>query len=299
MNDTRSHTDESASAIVATCDDEVPALEAIRQQAICNGVDDLELLGAQEVAKLEPHVRGVAALWSPGTGVLDSHGFMSALKRDLEAHGGGVVFECPVVSGRVRSQGIELHFEKHPSVLCDVVINAAGLFASQVAGSIAGLSADKVPTTHYAKGHYFTLQGASPFTHLVYPVPVPHGLGTHVTLDLAGRARFGPDVWVEAVDYGFDEERAASFYPSIRRYYPALEQGSLVPGYTGIEAETRPRGQSGRRLRAAGTGRAWSPRTGESVRHRVTRTHRFARACPGRDGAGVIRRGKRRFVFPR
>jgi L-2-hydroxyglutarate oxidase LhgO len=231
--------------IVATRDEEVAALDDILERARQNGVDDLEWLEQKDVARLEPDVRAVRGLLSPSTGIIDSHGLMSALRRDAEASGAQVVLASPVLGGRVLASGIELRIGgSEPSVaLCQTVINAAGLWAQRLARSLEGASPASIPGEYFAKGHYFTLSGRAPFSHLVYPVPVPGGLGTHVTLDLAGQARFGPDVsWVEDLDYGFDETRAAAFYESIRRYFPTLADGALSPGYTGIRPKLAPAG---------------------------------------------------------
>lgn len=223
--------------IVATREDEVATLEGILQHALASGVSDLEWVEAAAIRQLEPCVTAVRALFSPSTGIIDSHGLMSALRRDAEAAGAVVVVNSPVLGGRVTSGGIELAIGgSEPTVaVCRTVINAAGLHAQTIARSITGIPAASIPGQYFAKGHYFTLAGRSPFNHLVYPVPVPGGLGVHVTLDLAGQTRFGPDVsWLDSVDYAFDEARAASFYTAIRRYYPALADGALQPGYTGI-----------------------------------------------------------------
>jgi L-2-hydroxyglutarate oxidase LhgO len=159
------------------------------------------------------------------------------------AAGASVLLSSPVVSGRVRDDGVELAVggADPVTVLCRIVVNAGGLFAPQIARLIDGLPKASIPAEFYAKGHYFMLSGRSPFSHLVYPVPVPGGLGVHVTLDLAGRARLGPDVsWVDGVDYAFDAGRAPAFYAEVRRYFPGLADGSLEPGYTGIRPKLGP-----------------------------------------------------------
>jgi L-2-hydroxyglutarate oxidase LhgO len=229
--------------IVATRDEEIPALEKLKVQAEANDVRDLVWLSAAEVTALEPAVASVRGLWSPSTGIVDSHGFMSALRRDAMAAGASVLLSSPVMTGRVHDAGVELAVggADPVKVMCRHVVNAAGLFAPQIARLIDGLPRESIPTPFYAKGHYFMLSGRSPFSHLVYPVPVPGGLGVHVTLDLSGRARLGPDVsWVEGVDYAFDPGRAPAFYAEARRYFPALADGSLEPGYTGIRPKLGP-----------------------------------------------------------
>jgi L-2-hydroxyglutarate oxidase LhgO len=223
--------------IVATRDEEIPVLEKLSRQAAENGVHDLEWLDRNQVAELEPDIVAVRGLLSPSTGIVDSHAFMSALRRDALAAGAHVLCSTPVLRGAVTEGAIELALggSEPVTVRCNAVINSAGLYAPSVSRSIAGMPLAGIPAAHYAIGHYFVLSGRSPFRRLVYPVPVPGALGVHVTLDLAGRARFGPDVaWLDKVDYAFDERRAASFYEAVRAYYPALAEGSLEPGYTGI-----------------------------------------------------------------
>lgn len=223
--------------VVAARDEEIPALERIHAQARANGVNDLRLLDAAEVRALEPNVVAVRALLSPSTGIIDGHALMASFKRDAVAHGAHVVTSTPVLSGRITGSGFELELggAERATVGCRALVNAAGLRAPSVSRSITGLATAAIPSEHFAKGHYFVLAGKAPFRRLVYPIPVPGGLGVHVTLDLAGQARFGPDVsWVDGVDYAFDETRAGSFYDAIRTYYPALADGTLVPGYTGI-----------------------------------------------------------------
>jgi L-2-hydroxyglutarate oxidase LhgO len=229
--------------IVATRDEQIPTLEKLKAQAEANGVADLTWLDQADVRALEPAVVCVRGLLSPSTGIVDSHGLMQALRRDATNEGATVLLSTPVVGGRVRDDGIELSIggTDPTTVSCRTVVNAAGLWAQKIAASIEGIPKPSIPGSHFAKGHYFTLAGRSPFKRLVYPVPVPGGLGVHVTLDLAGKARFGPDVsWVETIDYAFDESRAASFYPAIRSYFPDLTDGSLEPGYTGIRPKLGP-----------------------------------------------------------
>jgi L-2-hydroxyglutarate oxidase LhgO len=223
--------------IVATRDEEIPALERLKARAEANGVHDLAWLDRGEVFALEPCVSAVRGLLSPSTGIIDSHAFMSSLRRDIEDGGSDVVLRTPVLGGRVLTRGIELTIGRAEPVtaLCKTVINAAGLRAQEVARSVVGVPVASIPEQHFSKGHYFVLSGRSPFRRLVYPLPVPGGLGVHVTLDLAKQARFGPDVsQVGGVDYTFDEQRSARFYEAIRSYFPTLADGSLQPGYTGI-----------------------------------------------------------------
>ncbi len=231
--------------IVATTEAEVVTLDGILGRAKQCGVDDLEWLDEADIARLEPSVRAVRGLFSSSTGIVDSHELMSALRRDAEVRGAQVVLDSPVLGGAVGANGIELRVGgAEPSLIrCVTAINAAGLRAQDVARSLDGLPEATIPGQYFAKGHYFTLAGKAPFSHLVYPVPVPGGLGVHVTLDLAGQARFGPDVaWVDGVTYAFDETRASGFYAAIRRYFPALPDGDLIPGYTGIRPKLSPPG---------------------------------------------------------
>jgi L-2-hydroxyglutarate oxidase LhgO len=232
--------------IVASRDEEVAALDGILQKAHGNGVKDLEWLDTRQIAALEPSVMAVRGLLSPSTGIIDSHELMSALRRDAEARGAHVVSSSPVQSGEVcEGGGFELRVggAEPFTARCRTLVNAAGLLAQNVARSLRGVPATSIPGQYFAKGHYFMLSGRSPFGRLVYPVPVPGGLGIHVTLDMSGQARFGPDVsWLDGVDYSFDETRAAAFYPAIRRYFPALRDGALSPGYTGIRPKLSPAG---------------------------------------------------------
>lgn len=233
--------------IVATRDEERPALASIARQAQVNGVADLRELRARDVAQLEPAVRAVAGLFSPSTGIVDSHALMQALRADLAAAGGHVLLRSPVASGRVVRDGIELAVAgPNPTRLsCRSLVNAAGLDAARVASAISGMPESAVPAAFYAKGHYFSLSGGHPFQHLVYPVPAPGGLGIHVTLDLAHQVRFGPDVcWVPEVDYAFDESRKAAFVTAIRSYFPDLDPERLVPSYTGVRPKLGPAGST-------------------------------------------------------
>ena len=233
--------------VVATSDAEVAALESYRARGEQCGVEGLSLLDAHEVRSIEPALRCVRALFSAETGIIDSHGFMGALRRDAEHSGATVVLAAPVLGARVAERGILLDVGGAApcTVRCRALINAAGAWAPAVARTIQGLPAGAIPQGHFAKGHYFTLASAAPFRHLVYPVAVDGGLGVHLTRDLAGRARFGPDVeWVSGVDYTFDEGRAPAFEAAIRRYWPALPDGALRPGYTGVRPKLAPAGSA-------------------------------------------------------
>jgi L-2-hydroxyglutarate oxidase LhgO len=231
--------------LVATREEEIPALARLRVQAEQNGVDDLTWLEAAELRALEPALAGVCALHSPSTGILNSDELMRALRRDAEAAGAQFALGTVVESGRVAEYGILLSTGGNgaSSLLASMVVNAAGPWAPSVARSIHGVPAAAIPTAYFAKGHYASLRGRAPFSRLVYPVPVPGGLGVHYTLDLAGQARFGPDVtWGDDVEYSFDESRVRAFYRTVRRYYPTLADGDLVPGYTGVRPKIVPAG---------------------------------------------------------
>ena len=231
--------------LVAVSEPELAKLEQLRKLAEANGVDDLVQLSAAEVHELEPEVVAVAGLLSPSTGILDSHSLMNALKADLTAANGVVALGARVTGGTIDDAGLTLEVAS-PSPLtlrCKTLVNAAGLRAPSVARTLRGLDPSLVPGEYFARGHYFTLSGASPFQRLVYPVPAPGALGIHVTLDLAGRVRFGPDIsWSSELSYTFDETRAATFYRAIRRYYPGLAEGALEPGYVGIRPKIAPEG---------------------------------------------------------
>ncbi|WP_135466262.1 NAD(P)/FAD-dependent oxidoreductase [Crenalkalicoccus roseus] len=231
--------------IVATSEEEAGRLASIRARAAANGVDDLRLLTREEAVAMEPALRCTAALLSPSTGIVDSHAFMLSLQGDAENAGAVFAFHAPVLSGRAGEAGIEITVggAEGMRLLCRTLVNSAGLHAPKLARAIAGMPAEKVPTPYYAKGNYFTLTGRCPFSRLIYPVPVPGGLGTHLTLDLAGQARFGPDVeWVDRIAYEVDPRRGESFYASIRRWWPELKDGALAPGYAGIRPKIVPPG---------------------------------------------------------
>ena len=223
--------------IVGVSADDEEKLQQIELKANANGVADLLWLTKKEMASREPSVRASLALLSPSTGIIDSHSLMLSLHADFENLGGTVACQNKVLSVVVEEDGFLISTEKEPQSLvrCKNLINAAGLWAPDVAHKTVGLESQYVPTQYLAKGHYFSYQGPSPFSQLIYPLPSDGGLGIHVTKDLAGAARFGPDVnWIDAIDYHFDESRKAGFVAAIRRYFPDLNPDKLVPGYTGI-----------------------------------------------------------------
>ncbi len=222
--------------IVATDPAETAALEQIGAQAAANGVA-LTSLSITEVAALEPALHVAAALHSSETGIVDSHALMLAYQGEAEAAGAMLAFHAPLLGGELLDQGVRLEVggEATMALECHILVNAAGLHAPALARSIRGIPSKSIPRGYFCKGSYYGLAGRAPFRRLIYPVPEPGGLGVHLTLDLGGQARFGPDVeWVEHEDYDVEPGRAAGFYAAIRRYWPALPDGALVPGYAGI-----------------------------------------------------------------
>ncbi|MFL6691346.1 MAG: NAD(P)/FAD-dependent oxidoreductase [Ramlibacter sp.] len=229
--------------LVATDDAGAAALPVIAARAAANGVPDLQLLGRAQALELEPAIHCVAAVLSPSTGIVDSHSFMLALQGDLEHAGGMVVFHARVDQLRSTAEGMLLRTTDGTELIAEQVVNSAGLEAPALAGRIDGLQPAHVPRAFFAKGNYFTLSGRAPCSRLVYPVPDPKaplaGLGVHLTLDMGGQAKFGPDVqWVESLDapgvWDVDPARAALFEAEIRAYWPGLPAGALQPGYVGV-----------------------------------------------------------------
>jgi L-2-hydroxyglutarate oxidase LhgO len=223
--------------IVATTEAERPTLAKYLHAARANGVLDLEELDQARLRELEPQVRCVCGLLSPSTGIIDTHAFMLSLQGDLEANNGFLALASPVLGGAVGADGLRLEVggTAPASVTARCVVNSAGLAATAVARSLTDFPRAHVPQEYFARGHYFVLNGRSPFRRLVYPVAEQGGLGVHVTLDLAGRARFGPDVqWIDGIDYTFDGSRKAQFIAAIRRYFPDLDAARVEQGYTGI-----------------------------------------------------------------
>ncbi len=224
--------------IVATSEQENPVLDDIRNKARVNGVDDLELLTGAEARALEPALSCIAALLSPSTGIVDSHGLMLALQGDAESAGAQCVFHTPLQSGSVRSSGgFDLQFGGADAMAlsCNVLVNASGLHAPSLARQIAGIPASSIPPEYLCKGNYFTMQGRAPFSRLIYPTPHHAGLGVHLSLDLGGQVKFGPDVeWIDQENYTVDPSRCEGFYEAVRSYWPGMPDASLQPGYAGI-----------------------------------------------------------------
>ena len=234
--------------IVAADDAERERLIGIAERAFANGVEDMRVLSAGEAQALEPNLSCTGALLSPSTGIVDSHALMLSYLGEAEDHGAALALNATVE--RIERNGELLSVlvgGNNPMRLdCSLVVNAAGLAATDIARRIEPMPKDLVPTTYYAKGNYYSLAGRSPFSRLIYPVPVPGGLGVHITLDLAGQARFGPDVeWIDRIDYTVDPRRADSFYAAVRRYWPGLKDGALTPAYAGIRPKIVPQGAPG------------------------------------------------------
>lgn len=232
--------------IVATNAEEEKALAAILERGKANGVEGLAAIPASEAVAMEPRLRCTAALFSPATGIIDTHGLMLALQGEAEDNGAVIAFRSPVMGGRLTDDGVMIAVGGgEPSCfLARTVVIAAGLGSCKVARA---LGMPGVPADYLCKGNYFTLTGSTPFRHLVYPVPVAAGLGVHFTLDMAGRGRFGPDVeWIETEDYVVNPARADSFYGAIRRYWPDLPDGALEPAYAGIRPKIQAPGEAAR-----------------------------------------------------
>jgi L-2-hydroxyglutarate oxidase LhgO len=231
--------------IIAADDTEFAALDAIERNAADNGVGDLLRLDSRALAAIEPKLAAAAAILSPSTGIIDSHGFMQALLADAESGNASLATRTPFSRAEWRAGRwrITVHGVSGAILDAPILINAAGLGAQAVAGSIEGLSPHRIPPLHLARGHYFNYAGRLPFSHLIYPVPVPGGLGTHLTFDLAGRARFGPDVeWIEQIDYSIDMTRRDAFAAAARRIWPGIDADRMEPGYVGIRPKIVPWG---------------------------------------------------------
>jgi D-amino-acid oxidase len=216
--------------IVASSDAQMDVLAGYERQALSNGVDDLVWLDADEVHRLEPEVTAVGGLLSPSTGIIDSHAFMLSLQGRLEASGGMIAFGSQVRSIESGDDHLQVVVDGEP-ITCRRLVNSAGLEAPGLARQLD----PQAPRAHYARGHYFSYSGKPPFHRLVYPVAEPGGLGVHVTIDLAGQVKFGPDVeWCDEVNYEFDTTRKGAFVEAIQAYFPALDESRLQPDYVGV-----------------------------------------------------------------
>ena len=224
--------------LVATSAAQLPQLDNLQAQARANQVNDLVKLDRKQVLALEPALHCEAALLSPSTGIIDSHGLMLALQGDLENHGGQCVFHTPLENVVIEEDGTfrcTFGGAEAMTLRCHTLINAAGLHAPSLARQFKGLNPAFIPPEYYCKGNYFTLSGKAPFSHLIYPMPNESGLGVHLTLDLGRQAKFGPDTeWITEEDYTVNPARADQFYAAVRSYWPELADGCLEPGYAGI-----------------------------------------------------------------
>ena len=228
----------SGKLIVATDTAQESELLSIQKKAHANGVTDVVWMTKAQVQALEPEISCIAGLYSPSTGIIDSHALMLAYLGDAEESGAMLALKTHLLGAQVTAGGFVVHTDQM-DVACNVLVNSAGLRAPSIAKLVEGYPAEKAPQEFYAKGNYYSLTRRAPFSRLVYPVPEPGGLGVHVTLDLAGQARFGPDVeWVDRIDYQVDPKRSERFYAAIRKYWPGLPDGALAPGYAGIRPKT-------------------------------------------------------------
>ena len=234
--------------IVATAEDEMPALERLHQQALANGVSDIRHISAEEAIDMEPELSCVGALLSPSTGIIDSHGLMLSYQGEAEDHGAMIAFGSRLTKVTPDSDELRLKIEGDSSVeiSCSVLVNAAGHGAWDIARSVLGLPADAIPPHFLAKGNYYGLSGhRTPFQKLVYPMPGDGNLGVHFTRDLAGASRFGPDVeWLkgETLDYEVSDGRITEFETAIRAYWPSLPDHALFASYSGIRPKLVPSG---------------------------------------------------------
>ncbi len=232
--------------LVATARNQLPQLAAIQHKAMENGVADLVRVSGAEAMAMEPQLQCVEAVLSPQTGIVDSHQFMLALQGDAERDGANVAFHTPVtdIDARDRCFIVETGGESPMRFQAGCVINSAGLYANQIARNIRGLDARHIPPLYFAKGNYFSVSGRTPFERLIYPMPNEAGLGVHLTIDMGGQAKFGPDVeWIQKIDYTVDPQRANSFYAAIRAYWPNLPDDALQPAYAGIRPKLSGPGQ--------------------------------------------------------
>lgn len=231
--------------IVAADEKEVQTLVALQQQGERNGMSDLRLLSGTEAKRLEPELHCIAALYSPSTGILDSHGYMMALLADAEDRGVALALRSEVIASKIANGSIRLRLRNgEAEFVCSTVVNCAGLAACKLLETMEGFPSEHVPSQYYAKGNYFAYAGKSPFTRLIYPLPDKAGLGTHLTIDAQQRAKFGPDVeWItDPASLDVNPLRSKNFYSAIRKYWPALPDGSLVADYAGIRPKLVPAG---------------------------------------------------------
>ena len=238
--------------IVASDEQQIDDLQAILYKAQNNGVPEIKFISGDEATQLEPKLKCSAAILSSSTGIVDSHGFMLSLLGGFEDAGGMIAYQSPLISAKPIGSGGEGGFELNiggpdgMKLQTQLLINCAGMSAPAVAHRIEGLHPEQIPKAYFAKGNYFSLSGKSPFTHLIYPIPEPGGLGVHLTLDMGGQAKFGPDVeWLDIeneaqIDYTVNPKRGDGFYEAVRRYWPDLKDHALQPDYSGVRAKIVP-----------------------------------------------------------
>lgn len=232
--------------IVATEPGQEDALDGVAAAAAGNGVEEMRFLSRTELAAMEPALRASAGLFSGTTGIIDSHALMLSLQGEIEDAGGAIALETGFLGARPVAGGFEVEAvsgAERVTLGTGILVNAAGLFAGEVGGGIEGLTPPWRREVHYCKGNYFSVSGRVPFDHLIYPIPERDGLGVHLTIDMGGKGKFGPDTeWIESIDYSLDPRRGDGFYAAIRRYWPGLPEGALVPDYTGIRPKLAPAG---------------------------------------------------------
>jgi len=238
--------------LIVADDSQMDDLQAIFYKAQNNGVPEIKMITGEEAKQLEPKLQCSAAILSASTGIVDSHAYMLSLLGGFEDAGGMIAYHSPLIAAKPIGKGAEGGFELEiggpdgMKLKTKLLINCAGMSAPAVAQKIEGIEKDQIPKAFFAKGNYFALSGKSPFTHLIYPIPEPGGLGVHLTLDMAGQAKFGPDVeWLnieneEQIDYTVDPKRGEGFYEAVRRYWPELKDNSLQPDYSGVRAKIVP-----------------------------------------------------------
>ena len=232
--------------VVAASSDDDAALAQIYARAEQNGVEEIELIGEKRLKELEPEVRGTGALLSGTTGIVDGHALMLSFQGDAENAGATVQCRAPLLEGNFGTGApiLRVGGEEPIELETKCLVNTAGLHAWDVSRSLSGLDPGTIPPRHLLKGNYFAMSGRAPFRHLIYPTPVPGGLGIHLTFDLGGQARFGPDVEpIDHIDYDVDPARAGAFAEAIRRYWPDLPDGALAPAYAGIRPRTKGQGE--------------------------------------------------------
>ncbi len=238
--------------IVASDDSQLDDLQAILYKAQQNNVPEIKMITGEQAKSMEPELQCSAALLSASTGIVDSHGFMLSLLGGFEDAGGMIAYQSPLISakpiGSKAQDGFELEIGGSDAmkIQTKLLINCAGMSAPAIAKKIEGLAQEQIPKAYFAKGNYFSLSGKSPFKHLIYPIPEPGGLGVHLTLDMGGQAKFGPDVeWLEIddenqIDYTVNPKRGESFYAAVRKYWPGLKDNALQPDYSGVRAKIVP-----------------------------------------------------------